>query len=120
MFKITDEDKRLVLDSIRRELEGAAIVDECRLDLLVFKMTVKVDGWRQSRFEITTNDNGIVFCVKSECGEFTERRKTLIKPDENFWRIVSLPPAYAQGMGVMIREFIERAAEAATKKGVSL
>ena len=120
MFKITDEDKRLVLDSIRRELEGVAIVDECRLDLLVFKMTVKVDGWRQSRFEITTNDNGIVFCVKSECGEFTERRKTLIKPDENFWRIVSLPPAYAQGIGVMIREFIERAAEAATKKGVSL
>ena len=44
MFKITDEGKRLVLDSIRHELEGVAIVDECRLDLLVFKMTVKVDG----------------------------------------------------------------------------
>lgn len=120
MYEVTEEVKNNVSASIERELFGVAIVDECRLDLLVFKMTVKVDGWRQIRFEITTDDNGIVFCVKSECKEFTVRRKTLIKPDENFWRIVSLPPAYAQSIGAMIRDFIERVAEAATKKGVSL
>lgn len=120
MYEVTEEVKNNVRASIERELFGVAIVDECRLDLLVFKMTVKVDGWRQSRFEITTDDNGIVFCVKSECKEFTVRRKTLIKPDENFWRIVSLPPAYAQGIGAMIREFIERVAESAEKHGVLL
>ena len=67
MYEVTEEVKNNVRASIVRELFGVAIVDECRLDLLVFKMTVKVDGWRQSRLEITTDDNGIEFCVKSEC-----------------------------------------------------
>ena len=119
-FRVEDVAREKAIDSITRELAGVATVDENNLGLLVFDMVVKVDGWRQSRFEITTDDNGIVFCVKSECREFTVRRKTLIKPDENFWRIVSLPPAYALGIGVMIRDFIESVAETAAKYRVLL
>ena len=119
-FRVEDVAREKAIDSITRELAGVATVDENNLGLLVFDMVVKVDGWRQSRFEITTGYSGIEFYVKSKSKAFTARRKTLIKPDENFWRIVSLPPAYAQGIGAMIREFIERVTEAATKRGVSL
>lgn len=120
MCEVTEEVKDNVRASIERELSGVASMDKCSLDLFVFKMIVKVDGWINSRIEISNGVNGIAFYVKSEEKDFSELKETLIKPDENFWRIVSLPPAYAQGIGVMIREFIERAAEAATKKGVSL
>ena len=120
MYEVAEEVKENVRASIECELSGVASVDEYSLDLLVFKMLVKVDGWRHSCIEISNDVNGIAFYVKSEEKDFTEHKETLIKPDENFWRIISLPPAYAQGIGVMIMEFIERVAEAATKKGVSL
>lgn len=120
MYEVTDEVKRNVRDSIERELSGVATVDECSLDLFVFKMIVKVDGWRHSSIEISNGGNGIAFYVKSEERDFAEPKVTLIKPEENFWRIVSLPPAYAQGIGAMIGEYIERVAETATKKRVSL
>ncbi len=120
MYEVIEDVKNNVRASIERELAGVATVDECCLDVLVFTMTIKVDGWKHNRIEISNGVNGIAFYVKSEEKDFTEPKETLIKPDENFWRIVSLPPAYAQGIGAMIREFIERAAEAATKKGVSL
>ena len=70
--------------------------------------------------EITNDADGIVFLLNAEQKEFMARKKTQIKPDENFWRIVGLPPAYAQGIGVMIRDFMSSVAKAAAEKGVSL
>ena len=120
MYEVTDEVKNNVRASIERELSGVASVDECCFDLLVFTIIVKVDGWSRSRIEISNDVNGIVFFVKSEEIDFTESKETLIKPDENFWRIVSLSPAYAQDIGGMIMKFIEQVAEVAEKQGVSL
>lgn len=121
MCEVAEEIKNKVRASIERELSGIASVNECTLDLFVFKMTVKVDGWKHTtRFEITNDADGIVFLLNAEQKEFTARKKTQIKPDENFWRIVGLPPAYAQGIGVMIRDFMSSVAKAASEKGVSL